>query len=298
MLNALSMTVSILKLRIGSFIALAALVGVMTSDGELGMVKALVFALAVLGASGAAGGFNQYYERDSDRMMARTRNRPFASGVLKAGAIWPVTLLALLGVSLLMAWSVGGTLATFLVFLGALTYGVVYTVWLKTRTVWNIVIGGAAGSFAVLAGAAAAAPQFGPVIGPVPILLAAVLFLWTPPHFWSLAVARGEDYRRAKIPMLPVVTGPEIWGPAIFSHVVFLVVLSLVPLWFGMGWIYGVFAALGGLPFLFAAWRLLRGPTPSAAMRTFRASLVQFALLAAGVILDEAPLDEVLGWAL
>ncbi|HEY9037984.1 MAG TPA: heme o synthase [Roseovarius sp.] len=288
MLAALNMTVSILKLRIGFFIALAALVGVMTGGGELGTLEALVFALAVLGASGAAGGFNQYYERDSDRMMARTRNRPFASGVLKAGPIWPITLLALLIGALLMAWSVGGTLATVLVFLGALTYGVIYTVWLKTRTVWNVVIGGAAGSFAVLAGAAAAAPQFGPVIGPVPAILATVLFLWTPPHFWSLAVARSEDYRRANIPMLPVVSEPDVWAPVIFCHVAALFVLSLVPLWFGMGWIYGLFAVAGGAPFLSAAWRLLSDPARGPALRTFRASLAQFALLSTGVVLDEA----------
>ena len=288
MLAALNMTVSILKLRIGAFIALAALAGAMTAGGEIGTLEAMVFALAVLGASGAAGGFNQYYERESDRNMARTRNRPFASGVLKEGPIWPITLLALLLSSLLMAWSVGGTLATVLVFLGAFTYGVVYTVWLKTRTVWNIVIGGAAGSFAVLAGAAAAAPQFGPVIGPVPLILATVLFLWTPPHFWSLAVARGEDYRRAHIPMLPVVTEPDVWAPVILSHAVTLVVLSLLPLWFGMGWIYGVFAAAGGIPFVVAAWRLQHDPTKAPAMRTFRASLAQFALLSAGVVLDEA----------
>ncbi|WP_324754143.1 heme o synthase [Roseovarius sp. Pro17] len=288
MLAALNMTVSILKLRIGFFIALAALVGVMTGGGELGTLEALVFALAVLGASGAAGGFNQYYERDSDRMMARTRNRPFASGVLKAGPIWPVTLLALLIGALLMAWSVGGTLATVLVFLGALTYGVIYTVWLKTRTVWNVVIGGAAGSFAVLAGAAAAAPQFGPVIGPVPAILATVLLLWTPPHFWSLAVARSEDYRRANIPMLPVVSKPNVWAPVIFSHVAALFALSLVPLWFGMGWIYGLFAVAGGAPFLLAAWRLMYDPSRGPAMRTFRTSLAQFALLSIGVVLDEA----------
>ncbi|MBK6467824.1 MAG: heme o synthase [Paracoccaceae bacterium] len=288
MLAALNMTVSILKLRIGAFIALAALVGVMTGGGELGTVEALVFALAVLGASGAAGGFNQYYERESDRMMARTHNRPFASGLLQAGAIWPVTLLALLAAALVMAWSVGGTLATVLVFLGALTYGVIYTVWLKTRTVWNVVIGGAAGSFAVLAGAAATAPHFDPVIGPVPLILAAVLFLWTPPHFWSLAVVRGEDYRRAHIPMLPVVTEHEVWGPVIFSHVATLVALSLMPLWFGMGWVYALFAVAGGVPFLLAAWRLMHDPARAVAMRTFRASLAQFALLSAGVVLDEA----------
>jgi protoheme IX farnesyltransferase len=288
MLTAMNMTVSILKLRIGSFIALAALVGVATAGGSLGLAEALVFALAVLGASGAAGGFNQYYERESDRLMARTHLRPFASGLLKEGPIWPVTLAALLAGSLLMAWSVGGSLATVLVFLGALTYGGVYTVWLKRRTVWNVVIGGAAGSFAVLAGAAAAAPLGGPALGPVPVLLAAVLFLWTPPHFWSLAVTRAEDYRRAGIPMLPVVSDPGVWAPVIFIHVLALVVLSFVPLWFGLGWIYGLFAAAGGLPFLHASWRLMREPGRAAAKLTFRTSLAQFALLSAGVLLDEA----------
>lgn len=288
MLAALNMTVSILKLRIGTFIALAALVGILTSQGTLGVVESLVFTLAVLGASGAAGGFNQYYERESDRLMARTRNRPFANGTLKEGAIWPISLAALLAGSLLMAWSVGGTLATFLVFLGAVTYGGIYTVWLKRRTVWNIVIGGAAGSFAVLAGAAAAAPQFGPAIGPVPVILALVMFLWTPPHFWSLAVVRGEDYARAGVPMLPAVAGPDVWGPAIFSHVLTLFLLSLAPLLFGMGWVYGLFALVGGVPFLQTSWRLMRNPARDTAKRTFRASLAQFALLSAGVVLDEA----------
>lgn len=284
---ALGMTVSILKLRIGSFVALAAVVGILTGGATLGPVEALVFAVAVLGASGAAGAFNQYLERDSDRLMVRTRNRPFAKGTLKAGPIWPVTFTALLAASLLMAWSVGGTLATVLVFFGAATYGLVYTVWLKKRTVWNVVIGGAAGSFAVLAGAAAAAPATGPAIGTVPVLLATVLFLWTPPHFWSLAAARSEDYRDAQVPMLPVVTEPEFWGPTIFSHVAALVALSFLPLFFGMGVVYGLFAAAGGLPFLRASWRLMRKPDRQRAMSTFRYSLLQFALLSLGVILDE-----------
>ncbi len=287
MIAALRMTVSILKLRIGSFVALAALVGILTGGPALGPLEALVFAVAVLGASGAAGAFNQYLERDSDRLMKRTCNRPFAKGTLKAGAIWPITFTALLAASLLMAYSVGGTLASVLVFCGAATYGLVYTVWLKKRTVWNVVIGGAAGSFAVLAGAAAAAAPTEPVIGPVPLLLATVLFLWTPPHFWSLAAARSEDYRDAQVPMLPVVTEPGFWGPTIFSHVAALVALSFLPLLFGMGPVYGLFAAAGGLPFLRASWRLMRRPDRRLAMATFRASLLQFALLALGVILDE-----------
>jgi protoheme IX farnesyltransferase len=283
---ALNMTVSILKLRIGAFIALAALVGIVVGGAEVGVTEGFVFCLAVLGASGAAGAFNQYYEREGDRMMARTHARPFASGTLKAGVVWPLSFALLLVASLIMAWSVGGTLATVFVFLGAATYGFVYTVWLKRRTVWNVVIGGAAGSFAVLAGAAMAAPQFGPPVGAVPAVLAVVLFLWTPPHFWALAVVRGEDYRRAGIPMLPVVTGPEVWAPVIFSHVAALVALSLVPLWMGLGLVYGIFVVVGGVPFLWTSWQLLRDPTRLNAKATFRASLLQFAMLALGVFAD------------
>jgi protoheme IX farnesyltransferase len=287
------MTASILKLRIGSFIALAALVGILTGGGRLGWIEAAVFTLAVLGASGAAGAFNQYFERDTDRLMARTFNRPFASGRLKAGPIWPLTFTLLLVASIVMGWSVGGSLAAILIFLGAFTYGVVYTLWLKKRTVWNVVIGGAAGSFALLAGAAAAADPFGPALGPVPILLAAVLFLWTPPHFWALAALRAEDYRRAGIPMLPVVAEHDSWGPVIFMHVLALVTLSLGPLLHGLGAVYGVCAVLAGGWFLATSWRLMRDPSKAAAKATFRASLGHFALLSLGVVLDRG-----LAWAL
>ncbi len=217
------MTASILKLRIGSFVALAALVGILTSGGHMGLAETIVFVVAVLGASGAAGAYNHYYERHTDGQMARTRNRPFVNGTLKAGPIWPLTFLALLAGSLFMAWSVGGTLAA-----GAGRAGGgdlclrLYRLAEAPQSVWNVVIGGASGSFAMLAGAAAASEPYGPVIGPVPILLAASLFLWTPPHFWALAAAKGDDYRRAGIPMLPVVTEHAVWGPVIFSHVLVL----------------------------------------------------------------------------
>jgi len=288
MMTAIRTTGAILKLRIGSFVALGALAGFVADAEVLRPIEALVFALAVLGASGAAGAFNHYHERDTDRLMRRTRNRPFADGTLKPGAIWPLSFLALLVASLAMAWSVGGTLATALVFAGAFTYGIVYTVWLKTRTVWNIVIGGAAGSFAVLAGAAAAGG-----IGPVAIILAIVLFLWTPPHFWALAAVRGEDYRQAGVPMLPVVVPEHAWTRAIFAHVVVLAALSLLPLAYGMGPAYGICAALGGGLFVKRAWVLLRDPGPKTALWTFFASLTQFALLALGVVLDT-----MLAWAL
>jgi heme o synthase len=165
-------------------------------------------------ASGAAGAFNHYYERDLDREMRRTRSRPFASGAFQPSLWWPISFLALLVASLALAAAANGLVSSLLVFLGSFTYGVVYTVWLKRRSAWNIVIGGLAGSFAVLAGAAAVDPT--PQV--VPVLLALVLFLWTPPHFWSLAAAKGDDYARAGVPMLPVTASQRVWTWAILLH--------------------------------------------------------------------------------
>src|SRR6516165_12060869 len=219
MLAAVRMTVSLLKLRIGIAIAASALAGIAVASGPSpSWLQSLGLALAVLGASGAAGAFNHYYERDLDRLMKRTRARPFASGAFQASPWWLVGFAALLAASLVLAVTTAGTLAAVFVFLGAFTYGIVYTVWLKRRSVWNIVIGGLAGSFAVLAGAAAVdpAPQLFPVV------LAIVLFLWTPPHFWSLAAAQSEDYARAQVPMLPLAVPPRAWTLAILSHTVAL----------------------------------------------------------------------------
>ena len=283
MLAATKIVITLLKLRIGVAIAASALAGLAAASGgsaTAGEIAALT--LAVLGASGAAGAFNHYYERDSDRLMARTAGRPFASGRLKAGPIWPLTFASLLGASILLAWAAGGTMTALYVFLGAITYSVVYTVWLKRRTSWNIVVGGLAGSFAVLAGAAAIDPE------PqwVPSILAAVLFLWTPPHFWSLAAAKADDYAAAGVPMLPVVAPEREWTLAILSYTATLAGLSLVPLFFGMGWIYGLCAAAGGGWFLWKSWRLHVAPSRKAAIQNFLASLVQLLLLVAGVFLS------------
>jgi protoheme IX farnesyltransferase len=284
MLAAARITTTLLKLPIGFAIALSALAGMVAAGGPFSAIKALVFALAVLGASGAAGAFNHYYERAEDRLMRRTRGRPFARGLLKPGAIWPISFLALLAASLVMAFAVGGSLAAVFVFLGAFTYGIVYTVWLKRRSVWNIVIGGAAGSFAILAGAAAVEPE----LQATPMILAVVMFLWTPPHFWSLAAAKGDDYRKAGVPMLPIVVPERAWTMAILSHALVLAILSLVPLAYGMGPVYGVCAGLGGGLFVWRSWQLFRAPSRQTAMSNFGASLIQFCLLTTGVFLDAA----------
>lgn len=276
---------SLLKMRIGVAIAASSVAGMAAAKGPaLSPGQALAFALAVLGGAGAAGAFNHYYERDLDVHMARTRQRPFASGQFRANGRWIASFAVLLAGSLALAVATGGLIAGLYVFLGAFTYGIVYTVWLKRRTVWNIVVGGLAGSFAVLAGAAAVdpAPQA------IPLILAVVLFLWTPPHFWSLAAARRDDYAAAGVPMLPVAAPDRVWTLAILLHTAALAVLSLVPLWLGLGPIYGAAAALGGGYFLWRSWQLYLAPSRSAAMANFAASLIQLLLLVAGIIADGA----------
>ncbi len=285
MLAAVKMTISVLKLRIAIAIAASAIAGIAASEGAMPPFwKTLALVIAVMGASGAAGAFNQYYERDIDRIMRRTRNRPFASGALPESAWWPVGFALLLAASLALATVAGGSLAAFFIFLGAFTYGIVYTVWLKRRTVWNIVVGGLAGSFAVLAGAAAIDPM--PQV--TPYILAIVLFLWTPPHFWSLAAARGDDYAVAGVPMLPIVVPEYAWKAAVLTHSLALALISLVPLAFGKGLFYGLGAGLGGGYLVYKSWQLYRNPTKKTAMANFVASLIQLPALVLGVSLDAA----------
>ncbi len=285
MSTMIGQVVSLLKLRISVPIAVSAYAGMAAANGPaLSHIQEAAFTLAVLGAAGAAGAFNHYYERDIDIRMMRTCRRPFASGLLSANSWWVTSFGILLIASLVLAITSGGVVAVLYVFLGAFTYGVVYTVWLKRRTVWNIVVGGLAGSFAVLAGAAAvdSAPQI------VPLVLAVVMFLWTPPHFWSLAGARRDDYTAAGVPMLPVAASDGIWTLAILLHTAVLLPLSLVPLGFGLGPIYGIAAATGGGYFLWRSWQLYRAPSRGAAMANFRASLAQLTLLIVGVVADKA----------
>ncbi len=276
---------SLFKLRIGFAIMLSALAGLAVTPGpELPAWKIAVLALAVLLSAASAGAFNQFVERDLDARMARTRNRPFVTGVYRAGPAWLCTILLILAVAVAMAAFALNLAAALHVFLGAFVYGVVYTVWLKTRTWLNIVLGGLAGSFAVLAGASAVDPG----LSPAPVILAVVLFLWTPPHFWSLATAMQKDYAKAGVPMLPVVVGDAVAARVILAHTVALVLLSLVPAAYGLGWIYLAGATAGGGLFVLRSVQLVQRPGPTAAMINFKASLVQLGLLLLAAILDRA----------
>ena len=271
------------KVRLGFLIMACALTGVaVIPNHDLGAWQIFVLGVATLVASSAAGAFNQFYERDLDAHMERTRSRPFVTGRFRADGAW----LGGIAFSLLLALAAAAVatnwVATFFVFMGAFTYGVVYTVWLKRRTWLNIVIGGLAGSFAVLAGSAAAGATFSPVA----FIIAAVLFLWTPPHFWSLAFACKEDYRRAGVPMLPVIVDDKASTLAILVHAIALVALSIAPLWYGMGWIYAIGAIGGGAYFLFACFRLHVTPGIGNAWHAFAASIVQLGLLLVAAMLD------------
>lgn len=275
---------NLFKLRIGVAIALAAVAGIAVTPGALRSWQAVVLTLAVLVSASAAGAFNQYVERDLDARMARTRNRPFVSGALKHGPLWLWVIGAMTAASVLAAAFAANWLAAFYVFMGAFTYGVVYTVWLKRRTWLNIVVGGLAGSFAVLAGAAAVTPS----LSPASVWLAVALFLWTPPHFWSLAIVYREDYAGAGVPMLPVVVGDARCARVILGSALVLVASTLMPALHGLGWVYLAAAIAGGTYFLATCVALVRNPGRSTARASFRASLVQLSLVLFGAIADAA----------
>jgi protoheme IX farnesyltransferase len=279
------LVIEVFKLRIGSEITLTMLAGVAVTAGtglpgwQLGLL-----ALAVLLSSASAGALNHYAERDLDARMLRTRRRPFATGELEPGARWLALIALLLVGSVWLAALASNAAAAAQVFLGAFTYGVVYTLWLKRRTWLNIVFGGFAGSFALLAGALAVDPslQFEPA------MLAIAMFFWTPPHFWSLALYNKRDYVVTGIPMLPALVSDRTTAVVILAHTVLLVGCSLVPALTGLGPVYGGCAVAGGAWFLWCSVRLALRPDRGRALAAFRASLVQLSLLLVGAIADGA----------
>lgn len=283
MTSVLKQMSEVFKLRIAAAIALCAIAGMAVTPGPpLPPWKVSVLVAIMLLSSAAAGAYNQYTERELDARMSRTRNRPFVTGAFRAGWLWLLSIGLILAISVgAAAWVLNAHVALY-VFLGAFVYGVVYTVWLKQRSVWNIVIGGLAGSFAVLAGAAAVSPN----LAPAPVILAIVLFLWTPPHFWSLATRLREDYAAAGIPMLPVVVGDAAAARTILVSTIAVVLMSLLPLAFGLGFIYLAGATIGGVLFIRRSIELVRDPGPTTAMANFHASLVQLGLLLVAAIVD------------
>ncbi|MCW8881515.1 MAG: heme o synthase [Sedimenticola sp.] len=275
--------INLFKLRIGFIMMLTALVAMAATPGRsVSLMEIFVLAITVLVAAASAGAFNQYYETDLDALMARTKNRPFVTGALTKGPFWLMVINGLLFVSVAVAGFVLNGMAALYIFLGAFFYAVVYTVWLKRRTWMNIVIGGASGSFAVLAGAAAVDP----VLTPVPIQLALVLFFWTPSHFWSLAIAQNKDYTAASVPMLPAIAGNTYAAKVVLANTLILVAISVMPYFYGMGWIYLLGAVSGGGYFIYRNLKMIQDSGRKNAMSSFFASLIQLSLLLMGTVLD------------
>jgi protoheme IX farnesyltransferase len=276
--------VELLKPRVMSLVVLSGVAGLLAAPGTLHPVLAGVAVLCILAGAGAAGAINMWYDRDIDAVMRRTQRRPVVTGrVQPAEALAFGVVLALFSV-MLMGLAVNWPAAALLA-LAILFYVFVYTVWLKRRTPQNIVIGGAAGAFPPMIGWMAVTGT----VDPGAIALFAVIFLWTPPHFWALSLYTDVDYSKAGVPMLPVVAGRQATKRQMLLYT--LVLLPLAPAPYLMGFAgpgYGLVAlAMGGL-FVVSAVRVLQddGRTQKAAKRMFGFSILYLYLLLAVLIVD------------
>ena len=284
MLTTVKKIIELFKVRISLTITLCSVSGVfiMPQSNSFSLNQFIILIFCTFLSSASSSAFNQFYEKDLDVLMPRTSQRPFATGFFKSDSYWLFIFFTLLVISLSVAALYLNIATAIYLLLGAIFYGYVYTIVLKRSSIYNIVIGGLAGSFAVLAGSAAVNPMLS-----VPaIILSLILFLWTPPHFWSLAIAIEEDYAKAKIPMLPNLIGAKSSSYVILSQTILLVIISFVPLLFNMGFIYLSFVLIGSLYFLWKSIILVFETTKKNAMSNFFASFIQLGLLLFACIIE------------
>jgi protoheme IX farnesyltransferase len=266
--------IALLKPRVMSLVIFTALVGMVIAPGYFHPVLAFTSILCIAVGAGASGALNMWYDADIDALMSRTANRP-----IPAGRVTPQEALAfgltlsffsVMTLGILVNWVAGGLLAFTIFF-----YAVVYTMWLKRFTAQNIVIGGAAGALPPVVAWAAATGS----LAVEPVLLFLIIFFWTPPHFWALALFRTDDYARANVPMLPVVAGPDATRLQILLYTVVLVAVAAAP--WPMGYFdaaYGLSSlALGG-GMLLLAIKVYRNRTGARALRAAR-QLFGFSIL-------------------
>ncbi|MGI9153800.1 MAG: heme o synthase [Rubrivivax sp.] len=281
------------KPRVVQLIVFCALIGMLLAQPGLPDLK--VAGAAVVGiwlVAAAAAAFNCLVEQHIDRKMARTAWRPTAKGELtNAQTLLFSGVLCALGSAILWVWVNPLTMwLTFATFVG---YAVIYTVVLKPLTPQNIVIGGASGAMPPVLGWAALRND----VGPEAIVLCLIIFLWTPPHFWALALYRTEDYRRAGLPMLPVTHGPEFTRLQVLLYTLVLFASTLLPFIIGMsGLIYLASAVVLGLMFIAYAWQLWRHYSDALARKTFRFSIWHLSLLFAALLLDHYLGPVLQGW--
>lgn len=246
--------IALLKPRVMSLVVFTGLVGLLVAPGHLHPVLAATAILCIAVAAGAAGAINMWYDRDIDAVMRRTAGRPIPAGRIRANSALAFGVLLSLASVMLMGlatnWVAAAVLAGSIGF-----YVFIYTMWLKRRTPQNIVIGGAAGAFPPMIGWAAVTGQ----VSIEAVVMFAIVFFWTPPHFWALSLFAHGDYQRAGVPMLPVVAGPKETRRQIWLYSLLLAPLALLPTLIGMaGLAYGAAALVLGGFFLEAMWRVKR----------------------------------------
>ena len=279
---------NLLKPRVMSLVIFTGFAGMFLAPTSIHPMLFIISLFAIAAGAGASGAINQWYDSDIDAVMQRTQNRPIPAGAvepaeaLSFGLI--ISALSVLVLGLASNWLAAGLLAFTIFF-----YGVVYTIWLKRSTPQNIVIGGAAGALPPVIGWAAVSGS----LSIEPLLLFAIIFMWTPPHFWALALFRNEDYTRAGVPMMPVVAGEAETRRQILIYAVLLAPLGVLPAFIGMSsLLYGAVAAGLGLNFIRMSRALMRSPDDSAARRLFGFSIVYLFLLFLGLVIDRAIIPE------
>jgi protoheme IX farnesyltransferase len=284
--NRVSDFFALLKPRVMSLVVFTGLVGMFLAPGPVHPLIAFTGVLCIAVGAGAAGCINMWYERDVDALMARTCNRPLPAGRIDPGAALGYGISLATGSVVLMFLAANAAAATLL----AITIGFyvfIYTMWLKRRTPQNIVIGGAAGAFPPMIGWAVVSGD----VSVLPLILFAIIFMWTPPHFWALALYRAGDYAKAGIPMLPVVAGKRSTRRQIVLYTLLLVPLTLSPWALDLaGAVYGIGAAALGAVFLALAVRVWIAKDDGSARGLFAFSILYLFLLFSLLVADRLAL--------
>ncbi|MSP51892.1 MAG: protoheme IX farnesyltransferase [Alphaproteobacteria bacterium] len=276
--------IALLKPRVASLVAFTGFVGLWLADSPLHPFLAATAVLAIALGAGGAGAVNMWYEVDIDARMERTRNRPIPAGRMSRSTALGYGVVTCAAAVFILALATN-YVAAFLLAVAELFYIFVYTIWLKRRTPQNIVVGGVAGALPPLIGWAAATGG----VDLFPALLFALIFMWTPPHFWALSLYKAGDYARAGVPMLPVVAGPDETRRQIVLYAAALIPFALAPWALGFaGAIYGVGAALLGSAFFAFAFALRRRASVSLAKATFAYSILYLFLMFALLVFDHA----------
>ncbi|MBN9412379.1 MAG: heme o synthase [Candidatus Paracaedimonas acanthamoebae] len=274
--------ITLLKPGVMTLVVFSGWVGIYLAPGDLHPFLEGLVLLAIALGSGASGALNMWYDRDIDALMKRTQSRPIPAGrIAPQDALAFGMILAIFSI-ILMGLSTNYFAATLLAF-SIFFYAVIYTMILKRTTAYNIVIGGAAGAFPPLIGWVAATNA----ISPEAVLLFFIIFLWTPPHFWALALTKVEDYKQANIPMLPNVVGEQATKKQILIYSFLLISFSYFFFWFPpYGWIYGSLITILNLGWLFFTFKLYFKGKNTNAMRLFIFSIVYLFLLLSALVLD------------